>query len=59
MGSAAARVAVEGADVGQTAEPVPDDYSQQWNAAQWCFSCSQKGVYVSYRKMSSVYSLNI
>lgn len=29
MGFGAAGVAAEGADVGQTAEPVPDDYSQQ------------------------------
>lgn len=29
MGFAAAGVAVEGADVGQTAEPVPDDNPQQ------------------------------
>lgn len=29
MGFAAAGVAVEGTDVGQTAEPVPDDYPRQ------------------------------
>lgn len=43
MGFAAVGVAVEGADAGQTAEPVPDDRSQQWDPAQRCSPGIQKG----------------
>lgn len=44
MGVAASGVCVEGADVGQTAEPIPDDHPLQSDTAQQRCPFMQKGV---------------
>lgn len=44
MGVAASGVCVEGTDVGQIAEPIPDDHHLQSDTAQQCCPFLQKGV---------------
>lgn len=46
MGFTAAWISVEGTDVGQTAEPIPDDHPVQSDATRQCGLCVQKGVYI-------------